>query len=91
MKTRIDGQVFCRCNHYQSSMTTLSSFALLCGERSDVAFREAPRGLESRHGKPYGCCERPMAEVSPFDGPDAQLLDFCPDCHFVVFDPKEWF
>lgn len=51
----------------------------------------APRGLESRHGKPCGCCERPMAEVTPFDGADAQVLDFCPDCHFVAFDPKEWF
>lgn len=91
MKSRIDGQVFWRCTHCQSSMTTLNSFVALCGEGSDQAFRKAPRELGARHGKPCGCCERPMAEVSPFEGPDAQLLDFCPDCHFIAFDPLEWF
>lgn len=91
MKTRIDGQVFWRCNQCQSSMTTLNSFVFLCGEESEGAFRKAPRELEARHGKQCGCCERPMAEVSPFESADAHVLDFCPDCHFIVFDPKEWF
>lgn len=32
-----------------------------------------------------------MAEVYPLEVGQAELLDFCPDCEFVAFDPQEWF
>ncbi len=91
MKSRVEGQDFWGCHYCQVKVTSLKGYTQLCGVGSGAPFVQSSKDSANRVGKSCCCCERQMVEVHPYSEEEAPVLDFCPDCLFVVFDPEEWF